>query len=78
MTFPDTTCECECSISVLNRVKTYNRTTQTDQRLSGLCMISAYREKDIDWGKVLNTFALENPRKMFLINIFDEEKEKDD
>ena len=41
-------------------------------------MISAYREKDIDWGKVLNTFALENPWKMFLINIFDEEKEKDD
>ena len=78
MTFPVTTCECERSISVLNRVKTYNRTTQTDQRLSGLCMISAYREKDIDWEKVVNTFAVENPRKMALINIFDEEKEKDD
>ena len=78
MTFPVTTCECERSISVLNRVKTYNRTTQTDQRLSGLCMISAYREKDIEWEKVVNTFALENPRKMVLINIFDEEKEKDD
>ena len=48
-----------------------------DLFLSRLCMISAYREKDIDWEKVVNTFALENPRKMVLINIF-EEKEKDD
>ena len=78
MTFPVTTCECERSISVLNRVKTYNSTTQIDQRLSGLCMIGAYREKDIDWEKVVNTYALENPRKMVLINIFDEEKEKND
>ena len=78
MTFPVTTCECERSISVLNRVKTYNRTTQRDQRLSGLCIIHAYRECKIDWEKVVNTFAAKNPRKMVLRNILDDDKEKND
>ena len=77
MTFPVTTCECERSISILNRVKTYNRTTQTDQRLSGLCILNAYREKYIDWEKIVNTFAVDNPRKMVLINILDDDKESD-
>ena len=77
MTFPVTTCECERSISILNRVKTYNRTTQTDQSLSGLCILNAYREKHIDWEKIVNTFAVDNPRKMVLINILDDDKESD-
>ena len=76
LTFPVTTCECERSISVLTRVNTFNRTVQTDERLTGLCIICAYRDTDIDWQKVVNTFAAENPRRMTLINILDDEKEK--
>ena len=76
LTFPVTTCECERSISVLTRVTTFNRTVQTDERLTGLCIICAYRDTDIDWQKVVNTFAAENPRRMALINILDDEKEK--
>ena len=53
LTFPVTTCECERSISILNRVKSFNRTTQTDQRLTGLCIICAYRDVAIDWEKVV-------------------------
>ena len=76
LTFPVTTCECERSISILNRVKSFNRTPQTDQRLRGLCIICAYRDVAIDWEKVVNTFAIQNPRRMALINILDDDKEK--
>ena len=76
LTFPITTCSCERSISVLNRVKLYNRTTQTDERLNGLCLICAHRDIEIDWDKVVNTFAAENPRRMSLINIMDDSKDK--
>ena len=75
LTFPVTTCKCERSISLLNRVRSFNRTTQTDQRLRGLCIIYAYRDTAIDWEKVVNTFAIQNPR-MALINILDDDKEK--
>ena len=57
LTFPFTTCACERRILVLNRVNSFNHTTQTDERLSGLCIISGYREVAIDWDKVVNTFA---------------------
>ena len=73
LTYPVTTCTCERSISVLNRVKSFNRTTQMDERLNGLCILSAYRDTKIDWEKVVNTFAAHNPRRIALIN-FDDEK----
>lgn len=74
LTFPVTTCTCERSIAVLNRVKSYNRTTQLDDRLTGLSMICAYRDTEIDWDKVINTFANKYPRRMMLINILDDDK----
>ena len=39
-----------------------------------LCMLSVYRDKTIDWEKVVNTFAAQIPRRMALINIFDDDK----
>ena len=75
LTFPVTTCECERSISLLNRVKIFNWTSQKDERLTGLCIICAYRDVSIDWEKVVNTFALENPRRMALINMLDDEND---
>ena len=67
-------CTCDRSISVLNRVKSFNRTTQFDDRLTGLCIIYAYRDVEINWDKVINAFANKNPRRMALINILDDEK----
>ena len=58
---------------MLNRVKSFNRTTQLDDRLTGLCIICAYRDIEINWDKVINTFANKNPRRMALINISDDE-----
>ena len=37
-------------------------------------MLSAYRDKTIDWEKVINTLKAQNPRRMALINIFDDDK----
>ena len=74
LTFPVTTCSCKKSISVLNRVKSYHRTTQTDERVTGLCLLCSYREFDIDWEKDVNTFAIEHARRMAFINIMDDSK----
>ena len=74
LTLPVTTCTCKRSISVLNRVKSFNGTTQLDDRLTGLCIICAYRDVETNWDKVVNTFANNNPRRMALINILDDEK----
>ena len=35
---------------------------KTDQRLTGLCLLCAYKDTSIDWNAVVNTFAAENPR----------------
>ena len=43
LTLPATTCTVERSFSGLRRVKTWLRNTMTDNRLSGLCMLSVHR-----------------------------------
>ena len=45
ITLPATTCTVERSFSTLRRVKTWLRSTMTDNRLSALCMMSVHREK---------------------------------
>ena len=54
--------------------QSFNRTTQLDDRLTWLCIICAYRDVEINWDKVINTFANKNPRRMVLIKILDDEK----
>ena len=45
LTLPATTCTVERSFSTLRRVKTWLRSTMSDERLSGLCMLSVHRDK---------------------------------
>ena len=45
ITLPTTTCTVERSFSTLRRVKTWLRSTMSNERLSGLCMLSVHREK---------------------------------
>ena len=45
LALPATTCTIERSFSTLRRVKTWLRCTMTDERLSGLCMMSVHRKK---------------------------------
>ena len=41
-TFPVTSCECECSVSVLRRLKSYLRSTMGQTRLTGLALLHVY------------------------------------
>lgn len=45
LTIPPTTCTIERSFSTLRRVKTWIRSTMTEERLTGLCMLSLHRKK---------------------------------
>ncbi|KAH7946409.1 hypothetical protein HPB49_024549 [Dermacentor silvarum] len=44
LALPVTTCTVECSFSTMRRVKTWLRSTMTNDRLDGLCMMSVHRE----------------------------------
>ena len=43
-TFPMITCSCDCSISVLRRLKTYVRNTMSQERMNGLALLNVHRE----------------------------------
>ena len=45
LTLPATSCTVEKSFSTLRKVKTWLRSTMSDIRLSGLCMLSVHRDK---------------------------------
>ena len=45
LTLPATSCTVERSFSKLRRVKTWLRSTMSDIRLSGVCMLSVHRDK---------------------------------
>ena len=42
MVLPVTSCEAERSFSTLRRIKSYLRTTMTNERLNGLALLSVY------------------------------------
>ena len=45
MTLPATTCGIERSFSTLRRIKTWNRSTMSEQRLNGLCMLCVHKKE---------------------------------
>ena len=47
LALPVTTCTIERLFSTLRRVITWIRSTTSDDRLSGLCMISVHRKKSL-------------------------------
>ena len=54
-TIPVTSCECERSVSVLRRLKTYLRNTMCQNRLNGLSLMSIHRDITIDFNDVIPT-----------------------
>ena len=67
---PCTTCTIERSFSTLRRVKTWLRSTMSESRLSGLCMLSVHKQMVLEKRKkieeeVLRRFS-EDPRKLAL------------
>ena len=70
-TIPITTCQCERCISRLRIIKTYMRSTMTEERLNGLALLSIHRDIDLNMDDIINRFARKNERRMSLINILD-------
>lgn len=72
LSLPVTTCTVERSFSTLRRVKTWNRSTTGDERLSGLCLLSVHRgkitkdNKDNFIENVINKFG-QKPRRLQLL-----------
>lgn len=77
LAIPVTTCTIERSFSTLRRVKTWIRSTTSDSRLSGLCMMSVHRKKIADdresfINSVMNQFGREPRRLQFLFQDHDQ------
>ena len=67
LAMPVSTATAERSFSTMRRVKTYLRSTMTSNRLSGLGLLNIYRERDIDIGAVVDTFARRKERRLALL-----------
>ena len=78
VTLPATTCTAERSFSTLRRVKTWVRSTMGHERVSGLCMLSAHRDrieenKEQFMAKVMNEFGRDRRR---LETLFEQNSEQ--
>lgn len=65
-TLPVTSWECERSVSVLRRLKTYLGTTMGQTRLTGLALLHTHYSTDIDLDKVIDIFNGQHPRRISL------------
>ena len=72
-TIPVTSCECERSVSVLRRLKTYLRNTMCQNRLNGLSLMSIHRDITIDFNDVITRFVRKYPRRMELLDILEDD-----
>ena len=68
-TLPVTSCECERSVSVLRRLKTYLRSTMSNERLSGLALMHTNYSMELNFEEIINIFARKHPRRMTLGDI---------
>ena len=74
-TTPVTTCECERSLSVLRRLKTYLRNSMGQERLNGLALMTIHRDIEVDIEAIIDRFARRHPRRMTMIDILKSDKE---
>ncbi|XP_047144768.2 52 kDa repressor of the inhibitor of the protein kinase-like [Hydra vulgaris] len=66
-TIPITTCECERSISVICRLKTFMRSRMTESRFNSLALMSIHQEIIPDVERVLNIFSVLGERRLELV-----------
>ena len=67
-TLPVTTCETERANSQLKLLKTYLRSTMSEERLAALAIIKVHRRmvSDLDFNELVVAFANKHPRRMAL------------
>ena len=75
-TVPVTSSQCERTISVLRRLKTYLRNTMCQDRFSALALLNIQREFIHDIENIINIFANLHPRKIDFCNILQSDLEK--
>jgi hypothetical protein len=80
LTMPVSTASAERSFSGLRRLKTYLRSTMTEQRLTGLALLHIHRSHVIDIDQVLNRFDASGHRRIALAfnNVERENSDSDD
>ena len=66
---PVTSCTCERSASSIRLLKTYLRSTMTQERLNGLATLYTQRDITVDIDKVIDEFGRQHRRKMSFVNI---------
>ena len=69
-TIPVTSCECERSVTVLRRLKTYLRSTIGRDKLSGLALMHTQNSMELDFDEIINIFASKHPRRIVVSDIF--------
>ena len=69
LTIVVSTAHCERSFSALKRIKTYLRSTMTEQRLIDLAVVSIERElsKQISLDQIVNEFASKDKNRRILL-----------
>ena len=68
-TIPITTCECERSISSLRRLKSYLRSTMSQNRLNRLAALHIHRDIRINVDAIIDKFARMHPQRLEMISI---------
>ncbi|EDO33687.1 predicted protein, partial [Nematostella vectensis] len=69
ITLPISSASCERSISSLRNLKTYLRSTMTEDRLNGLALMYTHKDMDLDLDRIIDLFAQLHPRRMRMANI---------
>ena len=68
-TIPVMICECERSVSVLRRLKTYLRSIMSQEWLSGLALMHVNYCMELNLEEVINIFVSKDKRRMLLSDI---------
>ena len=66
-TIPVTSCEAERSFSALRRLKTFLRSTISEDRLNGLALLNIHRDIEIDLDDAVDRLARSHPRKIHFL-----------
>ena len=64
-TLPISSAEAERSFSLFRQIKTYTRSTMTEERLSSLAIIAMHYSERILVDEVCHTFVQQHPRRLF-------------
>ena len=74
-TVPVTSCECERTISIIRLLKSYLRSTMSQERFSSLALLHARRDFVLDLDAIVDKFARRHPRRMQLVDIINDDPE---